>query len=34
MITFGLITEGVTDQIVIDYVLSGYFDTDDIIMLY
>ncbi len=30
MISFGFITEGVTDQIVIEYVLSGYFDTDDI----
>ncbi len=30
MLTFGFITEGVTDQIVIEYILNGYFDTDDI----
>jgi len=32
MTTFGLITEGLTDQIVIENILSGYFDTDDIIV--
>lgn len=30
MTNFGLITEGVTDQIIIEYILNGYFDTDDI----
>ncbi len=30
MVTFGLITEGITDQIVIENLLMGYFDTDDI----
>jgi len=30
MATFGFITEGVTDQVVIEYILNGYFDTDDI----
>ena len=30
MITFGLITEGITDQIVIDNILAGYFNTSDI----
>lgn len=30
MVTFGLITEGLTDQIVIENILSGYFNTDDI----
>lgn len=30
MTTFGFITEGVTDQIVIEYVLNGFFDTNDI----
>ena len=30
MVTFGFITEGVTDQIVIEYILNGFFDTDDI----
>ncbi|MFB2875510.1 hypothetical protein [Floridanema aerugineum] len=32
MITFGLITEGLTDQIVIEDILSGYFNTADIIV--
>ncbi|WP_449417531.1 phage tail protein [Phormidium nigroviride] len=32
MVTFGLITEGLTDQIVIENILSGYFNTDDIIV--
>lgn len=32
MVTFGLITEGLTDQIVIEDILSGYFNTDDIIV--
>ncbi|MBE9146252.1 phage tail protein [Planktothrix mougeotii] len=32
MITFGLITEGLTDQIVIENILSGYFDTNDLIV--
>ncbi|WP_413261147.1 hypothetical protein [Floridanema flaviceps] len=32
MISFGLITEGLTDQIVIEDILSGYFNTDDIIV--
>ena len=30
MVTFGFITEGITDQIVIEYILNGYFDSDDI----
>ena len=32
MVTFGLITEGLTDQIVIENILNGYFNTDDIIV--
>ncbi len=28
--TFGLITEGLTDQIVIENILSGYFNTNDL----
>ncbi|MFB2917198.1 MULTISPECIES: phage tail protein [Aerosakkonema] len=32
MVSFGLITEGLTDQIVIEDILSGYFDSDDIII--
>jgi len=32
MISFGLITEGLTDQIVIEDILSGYFNTDNIIV--
>lgn len=32
MISFGLITEGLTDRIVIEDILSGYFNTDDIIV--
>jgi len=32
MATFGFITEGVTDQVIIEYVLNGYFDTDDIVI--
>lgn len=32
MITLGLITEGLTDQIVIEDILSGYFNSDDIIV--
>ncbi|KPA12860.1 hypothetical protein MHK_006933 [Candidatus Magnetomorum sp. HK-1] len=30
MITFGFITEGVTDQIIIEYILNGFFNSDDI----
>ncbi len=30
MTNFGFITEGVTDQIIIEYILNGYFNTDDI----
>ncbi len=30
MATFGLITEGITDQIVIENILIGYFNTDNI----
>ena len=30
MATFGLITEGKTDQIVIDNILAGYFNSRDI----
>ena len=30
MLSFGFITEGITDQIVIEYILNGYFDSDDI----
>jgi len=29
MVTFGLITEGITDQIVIENILMGYFDKDE-----
>jgi hypothetical protein len=25
-LTFGFITEGITDQIVIEYILNGYFE--------
>ncbi|WP_254175091.1 phage tail protein [Planktothrix pseudagardhii] len=32
MTTFGLVTEGITDQIVIENILSGYFDTNDLIV--
>jgi hypothetical protein len=32
MVTFGLITEGKTDQIVIENVLSGYFNSVDMII--
>ncbi|AFZ14379.1 hypothetical protein Cri9333_3555 [Crinalium epipsammum PCC 9333] len=32
MTTFGLVTEGLTDQIVIENILSGYFNSDDIIL--
>lgn len=32
MTTFGLITEGLTDQIVIENILSGYFNTNDLIV--
>ncbi len=31
MIEFGLVTEGITDQIVIENILLGYFDNPDII---
>lgn len=30
MVTFGLITEGITDQIIIENVLCGFFDSEDI----
>lgn len=30
MIRFGLITEGITDQIVIEYILAGYYQSADI----
>ncbi|ETR68402.1 MAG: hypothetical protein OMM_10566 [Candidatus Magnetoglobus multicellularis str. Araruama] len=30
MISFGFITEGVTDQIIIENILNGFFDSDDI----
>ena len=30
MVTFALITEGLTDQIVIEYILNGYFDSSNI----
>ncbi|MCK5539270.1 MAG: hypothetical protein KAI79_20780 [Bacteroidales bacterium] len=29
MVTFGLITEGITDQIVIENILMGYFDSNE-----
>lgn len=32
MITFGLITEGITDQIIIQNILVGYFENPDIIV--
>jgi len=32
MITFGLITEGITDQIVISNILYGFFNNDDLII--
>jgi hypothetical protein len=32
MVKFGLITEGITDQIVIENILVGYFDNPDIIV--
>lgn len=32
MTTFALITEGLTDQIVIENILSGYFNTNDLIV--
>jgi hypothetical protein len=32
MVTFGLITEGITDQIVIENILVGYFDNPDILV--
>lgn len=32
MTTFGLITEGLTDQIVIENILSGYFKTNDLMV--
>ncbi|MCP4134139.1 MAG: phage tail protein [bacterium] len=32
MANFGLITEGVTDQIIIENILNGYFKSDDIIV--
>ena len=31
MTSFGLITEGITDQIVIENILSGYFNNPDVI---
>jgi hypothetical protein len=31
MITFGLITEGLTDQIVIENILHGYFNTEPVV---
>jgi hypothetical protein len=30
MISFGLVTEGLTDQIVIENILAGYFDSSDL----
>ncbi|NJL69484.1 MAG: phage tail protein [Oscillatoriales cyanobacterium RU_3_3] len=30
MISFGLVTEGITDQIVIENILAGYFNTPDL----
>ncbi|MDY7014465.1 MAG: phage tail protein [Cyanobacteriota bacterium] len=32
MITFGLITEGLTDRIVIENILTGYFGTPDLVI--
>ncbi len=32
MITFGLIAEGPSDQVVIENILVGYFDNPDIII--
>ncbi|MFK7797158.1 MAG: phage tail protein [Aureispira sp.] len=32
MVRFGLISEGITDQIVLENILSGYFNTPDIIV--
>ena len=32
MAVFGLITEGKTDQIIIENILAGYFDDPDIIV--
>lgn len=34
MTTFGIIAEGVTDQIVIENILAGYFDDDDLDVRY
>jgi hypothetical protein len=30
MVTFGFITEGITDQIIIEHILNGFFETSDI----
>jgi hypothetical protein len=30
MISFGLVTEGLTDQIAIEHILAGYFDNPDL----
>jgi len=30
MISFGLVTEGLTDQIVIENILAGYFNSPDL----
>lgn len=32
MVRFGLVSEGITDQIVLENILSGYFNTPDIIV--
>ena len=32
MVSFALITEGLTDQIVIEYILSGYFNSKNIVI--
>ncbi len=30
MVTFGLVTEGITDQIIIEHILTGFYDSDDV----
>ncbi len=32
MVSFGLVTEGITDQIVIEYILAGYFNNPNILV--
>jgi hypothetical protein len=32
MVTFGLISEGITDQIVLENILGGFFNTADILV--